>query len=210
MPDRDPAQARPARRGGVGAHARAPGRSASASCARSPAWAASRGSCATSTSASTARGYPDGLAGEAIPLGSRIILACDAYHAMTSDRPYRAGDAARARGRRAGALRRLPVRPADRRSARGLPRARRRAAAVHDAPAALAALQRHHRGRVSRREWQVLGARAVLQRPHRGKGVPARVTGLWGAEFLRSSRAFHNTFGHQALGWALLTRKVLV
>jgi diguanylate cyclase (GGDEF)-like protein len=37
------------------------------------------------------KGYPDGLAGEEIPLGSRIILACDAYHAMTSDRPYRAG-----------------------------------------------------------------------------------------------------------------------
>ena len=35
-------------------------------------------------------GYPDGLAGTAIPVGSRIILACDAYHAMTSDRPYRA------------------------------------------------------------------------------------------------------------------------
>jgi diguanylate cyclase (GGDEF)-like protein/putative nucleotidyltransferase with HDIG domain len=34
-------------------------------------------------------GYPDGLIGEAIPIGSRIILACDAYHAMTSDRPYR-------------------------------------------------------------------------------------------------------------------------
>jgi diguanylate cyclase (GGDEF)-like protein len=34
-------------------------------------------------------GYPDGLAGGAIPVGSRIILACDAYHAMTSDRPYR-------------------------------------------------------------------------------------------------------------------------
>ncbi len=34
-------------------------------------------------------GYPDGLAGEEIPMGSRIILACDAYHAMTSDRPYR-------------------------------------------------------------------------------------------------------------------------
>ena len=34
-------------------------------------------------------GYPDGLAGEAIPLGSRIILACDALHAMTTDRPYR-------------------------------------------------------------------------------------------------------------------------
>jgi diguanylate cyclase (GGDEF)-like protein len=34
-------------------------------------------------------GYPDGLAGEEIPFGSRVILACDAYHAMTSDRPYR-------------------------------------------------------------------------------------------------------------------------
>jgi diguanylate cyclase (GGDEF)-like protein len=34
-------------------------------------------------------GYPDGLAGEQIPIGSRVILACDAYHAMTSDRPYR-------------------------------------------------------------------------------------------------------------------------
>jgi HD-GYP domain-containing protein (c-di-GMP phosphodiesterase class II) len=34
------------------------------------------------------RGYPDGLAGEAIPLGSRIVFACDAYEAMTADRPY--------------------------------------------------------------------------------------------------------------------------
>jgi diguanylate cyclase (GGDEF)-like protein len=35
------------------------------------------------------RGYPDAIAGEAIPLESRIILVCDAYHAMTTDRPYR-------------------------------------------------------------------------------------------------------------------------
>lgn len=35
-------------------------------------------------------GYPDGLAGEDIPLASRIILACDAYSAMITDRPYRA------------------------------------------------------------------------------------------------------------------------
>jgi diguanylate cyclase (GGDEF)-like protein len=35
-------------------------------------------------------GYPDGLHGEQIPLGARIVLVCDAYHAMTSDRPYRA------------------------------------------------------------------------------------------------------------------------
>ena len=34
-------------------------------------------------------GYPDGLAGNDIPLESRIVLACDAYHAMTTDRPYR-------------------------------------------------------------------------------------------------------------------------
>ncbi len=35
------------------------------------------------------RGYPDGLAGEDIPLESRIIFVCDSYHAMTTDRPYR-------------------------------------------------------------------------------------------------------------------------
>lgn len=34
-------------------------------------------------------GYPDGLAGEAIPFGARIILVCDAFDAMISDRPYR-------------------------------------------------------------------------------------------------------------------------
>lgn len=34
-------------------------------------------------------GYPDRLAGEAIPLGSRIICVADAYDAMTSDRAYR-------------------------------------------------------------------------------------------------------------------------
>jgi len=34
-------------------------------------------------------GYPDGLADENIPLESRIIFVCDAYHAMTTDRPYR-------------------------------------------------------------------------------------------------------------------------
>jgi diguanylate cyclase (GGDEF)-like protein len=35
-------------------------------------------------------GYPDGLAGEEIPLGARIVFACDTYAAMTTDRPYRA------------------------------------------------------------------------------------------------------------------------
>jgi putative nucleotidyltransferase with HDIG domain len=35
------------------------------------------------------RGYPDGLAGEAIPLGARIFAVVDAFDAMTSHRPYR-------------------------------------------------------------------------------------------------------------------------
>jgi HD-GYP domain-containing protein (c-di-GMP phosphodiesterase class II) len=36
-------------------------------------------------------GYPDGLAGEEIPLDGRILAVCDAFDAMTSDRPYRDG-----------------------------------------------------------------------------------------------------------------------
>jgi putative nucleotidyltransferase with HDIG domain len=35
------------------------------------------------------RGYPYGLRGEQIPIGARIISACDAIDAMLSDRPYR-------------------------------------------------------------------------------------------------------------------------
>jgi HD-GYP domain-containing protein (c-di-GMP phosphodiesterase class II) len=34
-------------------------------------------------------GYPDGLVGEAIPLESAIVCVCDAFNAMTTDRPYR-------------------------------------------------------------------------------------------------------------------------
>ena len=34
-------------------------------------------------------GYPDRLVGEAIPLVARIVCACDAFSAMTTDRPYR-------------------------------------------------------------------------------------------------------------------------
>jgi HD-GYP domain-containing protein (c-di-GMP phosphodiesterase class II) len=35
------------------------------------------------------RGYPDGLAGEDIPLECRVVAVCDALHAMRADRPYR-------------------------------------------------------------------------------------------------------------------------
>src|SRR5207247_9619923 len=35
------------------------------------------------------RGYPEGLAGEAVPIGARIASACDAFRAMIEPRPYR-------------------------------------------------------------------------------------------------------------------------
>ena len=34
-------------------------------------------------------GYPDGLAGETIPIGARILMVVDCFDALTSDRPYR-------------------------------------------------------------------------------------------------------------------------
>lgn len=56
-------------------------------------------------------GYPDGLAGEGIPLPSRITLACDAYHAMTSDRPYRPALPEAQSARRASRRHRQPILP---------------------------------------------------------------------------------------------------
>jgi HD-GYP domain-containing protein (c-di-GMP phosphodiesterase class II) len=35
------------------------------------------------------QGYPDGLAGEEVPLGARIVSVCDSFDAMVADRPYR-------------------------------------------------------------------------------------------------------------------------
>ena len=54
-------------------------------------------------------GYPDGLTGEQIPLGARIIAVYDAFDAMTSDRSYRRA-MPRRRGGRAAPLRALAVR----------------------------------------------------------------------------------------------------
>ena len=61
-------------------------------------------------------GYPDGLAGEQIPLSARIIAVCDSYDAMTSDRVYRPAMSGVRGARRAAALPRDPVRPRGRRS----------------------------------------------------------------------------------------------
>ncbi|MBN9624594.1 MAG: hypothetical protein J0H06_16965, partial [Actinobacteria bacterium] len=36
-------------------------------------------------------GYPDGLAGEQIPLGSRVVAVCAAYAAMVAERPHAVG-----------------------------------------------------------------------------------------------------------------------
>src|SRR4051795_6268318 len=44
------------------------------------------------------RGYPDGLAGEAIPLASRVIACCDTWNAMTTTRSYRPAMSAAAAG----------------------------------------------------------------------------------------------------------------
>ena len=63
--------------------------SASGSCALRRRCAASPPSCARRHENWDGSGYPDGLAGEDIPLASRIIRACNAYVAMTSTRPYR-------------------------------------------------------------------------------------------------------------------------
>ena len=69
-------------------------------------------------------GFPDGLAGEAIPLGSRIIAVAVAYAAMTAPRPYRERGQPRGSPRRAAPLRRHPVRPERGRGARRRPQRR--------------------------------------------------------------------------------------
>ena len=66
-------------------------------------------------------GYPLGLAGDEIPLGSRIILVADAFDAMTSDRVLPGGGHGRGGLRRAPAALLDAVRRARRRGARGVP-----------------------------------------------------------------------------------------
>ena len=59
-------------------------------------------------------GYPDGLAGERIPLLARIVSCCDAYNAMTSDRSYRKALPAEQAQAELRACSGTPVRPARR------------------------------------------------------------------------------------------------
>ena len=96
--------------------------SASASSPRRPALGAGRASsCARRHEALDGGGYPDGLAGEDIPLGARIIAVCDAFDAMISDRPYARPRPVARGARRAAPLRRHAVRPRRRRGLRAGP-----------------------------------------------------------------------------------------
>ena len=79
-------------------------------------------------------GYPDGIAGEEIPLAARIIAACDTYDAIVTDRPYRP---ARTPAQARAELRRVAGSPARRARGRGTARrARRRGSALTQTPAA--------------------------------------------------------------------------
>ena len=86
--------------------------SASASSRASTTWCPSRASSARRTSAGTAPATPTARSGEEIPLASRILLVCDAFDAMTTDRPYRTALPRRDRPARARAQRGHAVRPA--------------------------------------------------------------------------------------------------
>ena len=90
-------------------------------------------------------GYPDGLVGEQIPVGSAIVCCCDAFNAMTTDRSYRDGDAARGRHRGARGQLGDAVQPGGRRG---------RAAGAPRGPAHV----------------QDPGARGQSRRPERGSG----------------------------------------
>ena len=89
-PERDHQQARQAHaRGARRSSRRTRSRASGCSTASAACSARSAGSSARATSAGTGRGYPDGLAGEEIPLVARIVCCCDAFNAMTTDRSYR-------------------------------------------------------------------------------------------------------------------------
>ena len=110
-PRRDPREARAARRGGVGVHAPAHGPRRAHPLGRRLARAARRRSSAPPTSAGTATAIPTASRASRSRWPPAIVFACDAYDAMTSDRPY-APIASSARGRRrAPRRRRHPVRP---------------------------------------------------------------------------------------------------
>ena len=87
-PPRDPQQVRPARSRRVGEDEAAHRHTASASSRPIEFLDPIRPIVRHAHERWDGGGYPDGLAGEDIPLGSRILFACDAFDAMTTDRTY--------------------------------------------------------------------------------------------------------------------------
>ena len=111
------------------------------------------------------RGYPDGLAGEQIPIAARIVFACDAYNAMTTDRPYRAAMPREAARRGAARQHRHAVRPEGRRGAHqgrraGRPRDAHRQRRVRAVLAGAPGRPERRRSRLASRSagWLALGA----------------------------------------------------
>ena len=107
-------------------------------------------------------GYPDGLAGDAIPVEARIVAACDAYSAMTDRAAVPARPHPGGRDRRAAPLGGQPPRP---RGRRGADRGARRAAGRGSAPL-------RHLGRVGRSAPG--GAQAAAATPHQRIAASAR------------------------------------
>ena len=84
-----------------------------------PRWSFRFRSCRSSritTRTGMAAGYPDGVRGEEIPLGARILSVVDCFDALTSDRPVSGRDVRRGRVRNPARAARNHVRPGDRRS----------------------------------------------------------------------------------------------
>ena len=86
-----PAQARPAHRRTSSTSSSCTRASGTASWPASRRWRASPRRSCTTTSATTATGYPAGLRGDRIPLEARIVGVADSFSAMIADRPYSAG-----------------------------------------------------------------------------------------------------------------------
>ena len=82
--------------------------------AAAPALRAGRAARAPSHERWDGAGYPDGLAGEEIPLGARIIAVCDAFDAMTRTRAY--ASALQPRARRSPSCAAAPARSSTPRS----------------------------------------------------------------------------------------------
>ena len=116
-----------ARRRRVGRDARAPRRSGPGSWPRWRTTATSRSIVRSHHERWDGAGYPDGLAGHAIPRLARIIAVADSYNAMTTDRPYRAAMSTERAIQQLVLGKGTPVRGADRRRVPRRARARDRA-----------------------------------------------------------------------------------